>query len=152
MSTVLEVGEMATVTTGMQRVAAPSRRTTTLYDLIAVLQDVAGPDDTLWWLLWHTSCALDDAPGVTAQRAPLPAADRLRRWEQILDKILLAVSQIGWVQLVAHVISVLRVIEERREDTLAICHLMPYSLMRSRQCKSRSSDASYGVPSARSSC
>jgi hypothetical protein len=47
MSTALEVGEMVTVATGMQGVAAPSRRTMTLYDLIAALQDVVGPDDTL---------------------------------------------------------------------------------------------------------
>jgi hypothetical protein len=45
MSTVMEVGKMATVATGMQRVATPSRCTTTLYDLIAALQATVGPDD-----------------------------------------------------------------------------------------------------------
>ena len=45
MSTVMEVGEMATVATGRQRVATPSRCTTTLYDLMAALQDVVGPDN-----------------------------------------------------------------------------------------------------------
>ena len=45
MSTVMEVGGMAPVATGTQRVATPSRRTTTLYDLMAALQDVVGPDD-----------------------------------------------------------------------------------------------------------
>ncbi len=45
MSTVLEVDEMAPVARGIQRVAMPSRRTTTLYDLMAALQDVGGPDN-----------------------------------------------------------------------------------------------------------
>jgi hypothetical protein len=47
MSTVMKVNEMATVTTAMQRVARPSRYTTTLYDLIAALQATVGPDDAL---------------------------------------------------------------------------------------------------------
>jgi hypothetical protein len=45
MSTVMEVGEMATGATGTQRVATPSHCTTTLYDLIAALQATVGPDD-----------------------------------------------------------------------------------------------------------
>ena len=45
MSTVMELGEIATVATGMQRVATPSHCTTTLYDLIAALQAMVGQDD-----------------------------------------------------------------------------------------------------------
>jgi hypothetical protein len=47
MSTVREMDEMAPGATGRQRMATPSHCTTTLYDLIAALQDVVGPDDTL---------------------------------------------------------------------------------------------------------
>ena len=45
MATVLEGGEMAPVAAGIQRVETPSRCTTTLYDLMAALQDLVGPDD-----------------------------------------------------------------------------------------------------------
>jgi hypothetical protein len=45
MATVMDVGEMATVAMGMQRIETPSRRTTTLYNVMAALQDAVGPDD-----------------------------------------------------------------------------------------------------------
>ena len=45
MSTVMKVGERATVATGMQRGATPSRCTTTLYDLMTAIQDVVSPED-----------------------------------------------------------------------------------------------------------
>jgi hypothetical protein len=45
MSTMREVGEMATVAMGMQRGATPSRCTTTLYDLMTAIQDVVGPEN-----------------------------------------------------------------------------------------------------------
>jgi hypothetical protein len=48
MATVMERGEEAPVTTAGPAVVRPARLTTTLYDLMAVLQDVVGPeDDTL---------------------------------------------------------------------------------------------------------
>jgi hypothetical protein len=43
MSTVIEVGEMATGAMGRQKGATPSRYTTTLYDLMMATQDVVGP-------------------------------------------------------------------------------------------------------------
>src|SRR3989442_5919071 len=45
MAPVMECAEVATGTMGIQRAATPSCRTTTLYDLIAALQDIVDPDD-----------------------------------------------------------------------------------------------------------
>jgi hypothetical protein len=45
MAPVMEHGELAQVGTGIQGEAPPSRRTTTLYDLIAAIQDRVSPDD-----------------------------------------------------------------------------------------------------------
>jgi hypothetical protein len=45
MSTVMEPGEGANVARGRSEEARPLRLTTTLYDLLAALQDVVGPDD-----------------------------------------------------------------------------------------------------------
>jgi hypothetical protein len=46
MSAVMEPGEVTKVGTGMQGEAIPSRLTTTLYDVIAAIQDVLSPDDS----------------------------------------------------------------------------------------------------------
>ena len=45
MATVMERGEEAPVTTAGLEVATPARLTTTLYDLIAAIQDGLSPDD-----------------------------------------------------------------------------------------------------------
>ena len=45
MFTVMEPGEVATVATGLQGEAMPTRFTTTLYDLITAIQGVVGPED-----------------------------------------------------------------------------------------------------------
>ena len=45
MAPVMERAEVATGATGRPRAVTPSCCTTTLYDLIAVLQEVVGPDD-----------------------------------------------------------------------------------------------------------
>ena len=45
MAPVMERGELAQVGTGMQGEATPSCLTTTLYDLIAAMQDGLSPDD-----------------------------------------------------------------------------------------------------------
>ena len=41
----MERAEVATGTMGIQRAETPSCLTTTLYDLIAALQDIVGPDE-----------------------------------------------------------------------------------------------------------
>ena len=41
----MDLGEVAKVGIGMQGEATPSRLTTTLYDVIAAIQDVLSPDD-----------------------------------------------------------------------------------------------------------
>ena len=46
MSTRMEPGEVAKVDAGMQGEATPSRLTTTLYDVIAAIQDVLSPDES----------------------------------------------------------------------------------------------------------
>src|SRR2546428_11167444 len=45
MSTVMELGEVAKVGTGMPGEAMQSRLTTTLYDVLAAIQDGLSPDD-----------------------------------------------------------------------------------------------------------
>jgi hypothetical protein len=76
MSRVMEVGEMATVATGMQRVATPSRCTTTLYDLIAALQATVGPDDdalvvaTVAHLLRSGHLTVIETAGTWGRRTP----------------------------------------------------------------------------------
>lgn len=45
MATIMERGKEAPVTTVGPVVATPARLTTTLYDLMAVVQDVVGPDN-----------------------------------------------------------------------------------------------------------
>jgi hypothetical protein len=47
MATVTDRGVVRTVGRGRSGAASPSRLPTTLYDLIAAIQDVAGPDDEL---------------------------------------------------------------------------------------------------------
>jgi hypothetical protein len=77
MATVMERGEEAPVTTAGLEVATPARLTTTLYDLMAVLQGVVGPEDdmlvvaTMVHLLRSGRCTWR---GVTTQVAPLLAA------------------------------------------------------------------------------
>jgi hypothetical protein len=46
MSAVMEPGEVTKVGTGMPGEAIPSRLTTTLYDVVAAIQDVLSPDDS----------------------------------------------------------------------------------------------------------
>ena len=57
MAPVMECAEVATGATGMPRAVTPSCFTTTLYDLIAAIQEVVGPEEdalvvaTVWHLL-----------------------------------------------------------------------------------------------------
>lgn len=46
MSAVMEPGEVTKAGTGMPVEAIPARLTTTLYDVIAAIQDVLSPDDS----------------------------------------------------------------------------------------------------------
>jgi hypothetical protein len=77
MATVMERGEEAAVTTVGPVVTTPVRLITTLYDLMAVVQDVVGPDNdalvvaTMGHLLHSGQYTWR---GVTAQVALLPAA------------------------------------------------------------------------------
>jgi hypothetical protein len=86
MSTGMEAGEVATVATGMQRAVTPSRLTTTLYDLMAALQDVVGLEDdalvvaTMVHLLQSgrlTRLRTDRALRCEAHSAVAPAGQRL---------------------------------------------------------------------------
>jgi hypothetical protein len=45
MAAVMTSGEKATGATGLREDVMPSRLTTTLYDLMTTIQEVAGPDD-----------------------------------------------------------------------------------------------------------
>ena len=71
MATVMECGDEAPVTTADLAVATPARRTT-LYDLMAMVQDVVGPQDdtlvvaTVVHLLRARQCTWRDCPGSSA--------------------------------------------------------------------------------------
>jgi hypothetical protein len=77
MATVMERGEETSVTTAATEATTPARLTTTLYDLMTMLQDVAGPEGdtlvvaTMVHLLRSRRCTWRR---VTPQVAPLPTA------------------------------------------------------------------------------
>jgi hypothetical protein len=79
MATVMERGEEALMTMVGAATATPVRLTTTLYDLMATLQDMVGPQDetlvvaTMVHLLHSRQCTWR---GVNTQVAPLRAALR----------------------------------------------------------------------------
>jgi hypothetical protein len=76
-ATVMDRSDEAPGTMVGPEATTPARLTTTLYDLLAVVQDVVGPEDdtlvvaTVVHLLRFRRCTWR---GVTTQVAPLPAA------------------------------------------------------------------------------
>jgi hypothetical protein len=77
MATVMERGNEAPMITAGLAVATPARLTTTLYDLMAVVQDVVSlEDDTLVvaTVVHLLRCRRCTWHGVTVSVAPLPAA------------------------------------------------------------------------------